>query len=78
MALVAVVNGGGGVVGDVEEEAKEEDEDDDEEAEEEEEAVALDFLPVLLALPRLGLPIFRARRFAARFSLRRTRSNASL
>jgi hypothetical protein len=60
-AVVAVVNGAGGVVG----EAEDDDDDDDDDDGEEEETVTLGFLPALLPPPRLGLPSFRARRFAA-------------
>lgn len=70
LVLVTVVPGDGVVAGEV-------DEVDDEDGDEEE-VDAGEGLEMLLPLPRLGVLIFSARRLAARFSLRRTRSNSSL
>jgi hypothetical protein len=80
LVVVVVVVNRKGVVGEDDDDDDDDDDDEDDDVEGEV-SKALDFLLALLPLPpppRLGATSFRARRLAARFSLRRRRSNSSL
>jgi hypothetical protein len=68
-----VPRGEGVVVGDEDDDPDDDEEEEEEEVEAGEGSETKGFLP-----PRRGVLSFRARRLAARFSLRRTRSNSSL